>query len=41
MLGHKSELQDEMCKSFRMLQQFYWSFMGTNCLHYVAFFFFF
>lgn len=36
MLGHKSEPQDEMCKSFRMLQQCYRSFMGTNCLHYAA-----
>lgn len=36
MLGHKSEPQDEMWKSFRMLQQFYRSFMGTNCLHYAA-----
>lgn len=31
--------QVETCKSFRMLQQCYWSFMGTNCLHYAAFFF--
>lgn len=36
MLGHKSEPQVETCKSFRMLQQFYRSFMGTNCLHYAA-----